>query len=123
MFQLFYEGGVLFMSILTLCLLVVLILSVYYGSKVFKADTATMPLLRHRLTYIKSIGLLSLVLGILGQLIGMFTGFGKIQEAGRISQALLAAGLKISLITTMYGILIFILSYVIWLFLDSSMKR
>ena len=122
MFQLFYEGGVLFMSILTLCLLVVLILSVYYGSKVFKADTATVPLLSHRLTYIKSIGLLSLVLGILGQLIGMFTGFGKIQEAGRISQALLAAGLKISLITTMYGILIFILSYVIWLFLDSRLK-
>jgi len=61
MFQLFYEGGVLFMSIISLCFLVMLILSVYYGTKVFKTDTAMEPLLRCRLTYIKSTGLLALV--------------------------------------------------------------
>ena len=31
MLQLFYEGGILFMSILTLCLLIMLILAVYVG--------------------------------------------------------------------------------------------
>ncbi len=123
MFQLFYEGGILFMSILTLCLLVMLILSVYYGTKVLKEDAADRTLLRHRLTYIKSVGLLSLVLGVLGQLIGLFSGFSEIQRAGGVSQAVLAGGLKVSLITTLYGILIFMLSYVIWLFLDSRLKE
>ncbi len=111
------------MSILTLCLLVMLSLSVYYGTKVFKTAPAPDSLLRHRLLYIKSVGLLSLVLGILGQLTGMFTGFEKIQEVGRISPALLAGGIRISMITTMYGMLIFILSYLIWLVLDGRLKE
>lgn len=122
MLQLFSEGGILFMSILTLCLLVVLVLSVYYGIKVFKTDTTSVSLLRHRLSYIKSAGLLSLVLGILGQLIGLYTAFGVIQKAGQVSQALLAGGLRISMITLLYGMMIFILSYLIWLFLDSKLK-
>ncbi len=123
MLQLFSEGGILFMSILTLCLLLMLVLSVYYGIKVFKADATSDSLIRHRLYYVKSIGLLSLVLGILGQLIGLYTAFGVIQKAGQISQALLAGGLKISMITTLYGMLIFILSYLIWLVLDSKLKE
>ncbi len=111
------------MSILTLCLLVILVLAVYFGTRIFKADASSDPLLRHRLSYIKSFGLLSLVLGFLGQMIGLYTAFGVIQKAGRVSQALLAAGLKISLITPLYGILIFILSLLIWLFLDGMMKE
>ncbi len=110
------------MSILTLCLLIMFVLSVYYAVKVTKADPAEIPVLRHRLTYIRSIGLLAMVLGILGQLIGLFSGFGAIQQAGGVSQTILVSGLKVSLITTMYGILIFIVSYVIWLFLDSRIK-
>jgi biopolymer transport protein ExbB/TolQ len=123
MFQLFYEGGILFMSILTLCLLVMLVLSVSYALKITKSDAATAPVLRHRLTYIKSTGLLALVLGILGQLIGLFSGFGQIQQAGGVSQTILVAGLKVSLITTIYGIFVFIISYVIWLFLDRRLEE
>lgn len=123
MFQLFYEGGVLFMSILTLLFLVLLVLSFYFGTLVFKSEPENPALLRHRLTYIKSIGHLSLVLGIFGQLLGMFEGFSKIQEVGKISQALLAAGIRISMITTLYGLSIFILSYLIWLGLDYKLKN
>ena len=123
MLHLFYEGGILFMSILTLLLLAALSVSVYYGTLIFKPEPVQLALLRHRITYIKTIGLLSLVVGILGQLIGMYVGFSKIQMVGRISQALLFAGIKISLITTIYGLVIFIISYLIWLGLDSRLNK
>ncbi len=123
MLQLFSQGGILFMSILTLCLLVVLVLTVYYGTMVFKPDTVSASLLRHRLKYIRSVGILSLVIGILGQLIGLYSAFVAIQKAGHVSLEVMAGGLKISMITPLYGILIFIFSYVIWLFLDGMLKE
>ncbi|MCD6201328.1 MAG: MotA/TolQ/ExbB proton channel family protein [Bacteroidales bacterium] len=122
MATLFYEGGILFMSILSLCLLIMLVLSVYYGVLVFRSESSSREMLRHRLTYIKSAGLLSLVIGILGQLIGLYSAFCKIQAVGSVSQSVLASGIKVSMITTLYGMIIFILSYLIWLILDSKVK-
>ncbi len=122
MATLFYEGGILFMSILSLCLLIMLVISVYYGVLVFQTPSSSRETLRHRLTYIKSVGLLSLVIGILGQLIGLYSAFRRIQEVGSVSQSILAGGIKVSMITTLYGVIIFILSYLIWLVLDSRMK-
>ena len=125
MFNLFYEGGILFMSILTLLLLILLSISVYYGTLIIKSESEPelRNLYRHRITYIKSIGLLSLVVGIFGQLIGMYQGFSLIQTSGAISQALLLAGIRISMITTLYGMVIFIISYLIWLGLDSKINK
>ncbi|MCD6543637.1 MAG: MotA/TolQ/ExbB proton channel family protein [Flavobacteriaceae bacterium] len=125
MFNLFYEGGILFMSILTLLLLVVLSISVYYGTLIYKTESEPelRNLYRHRITYIKSIGLLSLVVGIFGQLIGMYQGFSMIQLSGEISQSLLITGIRISMITTLYGMVIFIISYLIWLVLDSKFNK
>jgi len=125
MFNLFYEGGVLFMSILTLLLVVLLSISVYYGTLIIKSESGPelRNLYRHRITYIKSVGLLSLVVGIFGQLIGMYQGFSLIQSSGAISQSLLLAGIRISMITTLYGMVIFIISYLIWLGLDSKFNK
>jgi biopolymer transport protein ExbB/TolQ len=123
MFNLFYEGGILFMSILTLLLLVVLSLAVYYGTQILKSDPEKKELYRQGTTYIKSLGLLSLVVGVFGQLLGMYQGFSQIQLAGAISQPLLIAGIRISMITTLYGLVIFIISYLLWLGLDSKLNK
>jgi len=123
MLHLFYEGGILFMSILTLLLLVLLSISVYYGTLIFTSGTIQNDLVHHRITYIKSIGHLSFVVGIFGQLLGMYEGFSKIQMVGKISQALLVAGIRISMITTLYGMIILILSYLIWFGLDYRLKQ
>ena len=63
---------------------------------------------------LKSLGLLALVLGMLGQFIGLFGAFGVIESGMNISPALLAGGLKVSMITTIYGMIIFLLSYLMW---------
>lgn len=120
MTQLFYEGGILFMGILSLCFLLVIVLSVWYGRIVFSNEPADN--LRHRLTYIRSAGLLALVLGILGQLIGLYDAFRQIQNAGGVSQEILAGGLRVSMITTLYGFVIFLVAFLVWWILDARIK-
>lgn len=100
-------GGILFMSILTIILIGVLIATVHYWIK--REATSS------HLDLIKSVGLLAFVVGILGQMIGLFSAFEAIEQMGSISPAMLAGGLKVSSITTIYGLIIYALSLVLWL--------
>lgn len=111
------------MGILSLLFLVILSMAVFRVSQILRNDIAHETTFRHRLTYIKSTGLFTLVVGIFGQLIGLYQAFSAIERAGAISPALLAGGLKVSMITTLYGITIFLLSYLIWLGLDYMTQR
>lgn len=118
MADLFYMGGPLFMGILTLLFLCMIALVIYRGWQLARKDIPHATTFRHQLTHIKSVGLFALVVGIFGQLLGLYQAFGVIERAGAISPALLAGGLKVSMISTLYGALIFLISYVIWLTLD-----
>jgi len=55
-------------------------------------------------------GLLALATGILGQVIGLYKMFEGIEMMNGVSPAMIAGGLKVSSITTLYGLLIYILS-------------
>jgi len=48
--------------------------------------------------------------GFLGQILGLMFAFETIQDAGDISPTVLAAGLRISFIAPVFGILIFLIS-------------
>ncbi|CAD5258092.1 MULTISPECIES: MotA/TolQ/ExbB proton channel family protein [unclassified Imperialibacter] len=113
MFELFWMGGIEFMSVLTLMFLAALIFSGLSASDIFskglKGDEV-----KRRLDYVKFFGLLALVTGVLGQLIGMFMAFQAIEQIGEVSQAMLAGGLKVSSITSIYGMLIFVITRLIW---------
>jgi len=62
---------------------------------------------------VKEIGLLALAMGFLGQLIGLMGAFEGIEAMGGVSQSMLAGGLKVSSITSIYGLLIYIISLII----------
>ena len=64
--------------------------------------------------YIKCVGTLALVSGVLGQFIGLYSAFDFISQTGQVSQEILIQGLKVSSITSIYGLTIFIISYLIW---------
>ncbi|MCG6186747.1 MotA/TolQ/ExbB proton channel family protein [Maribellus maritimus] len=66
-----------------------------------------------RLKHIRTIGSFVLITCILGQLIGLYSAFASIKQTERVSQTLLAAGLKFSMLTTIYGTIIFMLSLII----------
>lgn len=101
------------MSILTLMFIAALVFSVRSARAVF-SQGKTGAEVQTSLDYVKSFGLLALVTGILGQLIGLYSAFAAIEEVGQVSQAMLAGGLKVSSITTMYGLLIFVITRLVW---------
>lgn len=123
MLDLFYQGNSIFMGILTLLLLVILSLAVYSAIQISGGNVDHSTTFRHQLTRIKSVGLFALVFGIFAQLLGLYQAFSFIEQAGNISPAILAGGLKVSMIPTLYGLIIFLLSYLIWLGLDYSLKE
>ena len=118
MFNLFKMGGPLFMGILTAILCIILVIAVFYLFIIVRKDYKDLTETRKRLKYIRSLGLFGLVMGALGQMIGLYSAFSAIEMAMDISPAIMAGGLKVSMITTMYGMLIFLIAYLLWLLID-----
>jgi len=114
----FIMGGSLFMSILTILLVIIIAVSVYYALSIAGGKTAEKANFKHQLKYIKSLGLFTAITGILGQLIGLFSAFTAIEQMGDISPAIMAGGLKVSMITSLTGIVIYLISIAIWFLLD-----
>lgn len=119
MTKLFIEGGVEFMGMLSIVLLISFVLAVKNGIAVL----AGKPVDTIKLGYIKSVGLFGLVLGMLGQFIGLFTAFEYISKSGSIAPGILAGGFKVSSICNIYGMIIFLLSYLLWFGLDVMLRK
>ncbi|TNF42255.1 MAG: MotA/TolQ/ExbB proton channel family protein, partial [Bacteroidetes bacterium] len=113
--NLFYMGGPLFMGILTAIFIIMIAWAIFHFLPVLVKNGHNLEKIRARLKHIKTIGTFALVTGILGQLIGLYQAFAAIEQAGDISPSLMMGGLKVSMITTFYGILIFLISLLLWL--------
>jgi len=111
------------MSILTILLFIILGMSIFYLVIILRKDYKDIAETRNRLKYIKSLGLFTFVAGILGQLVGLFSAFSAIERAMEISPPIMAGGLKVSMITTIYGALIFLVSYLCWIIIDYIASR
>jgi hypothetical protein len=107
-------GGTLFMSILTILLVIMIAWYIYHLVVVFYSKALSFETVLRRMGYGKSIGLFAMITGIFGQLIGLYEAFSAIEKAGDISPALVYAGIKVSMITTLYGITIYLTSILIW---------
>ena len=95
MFTPFIEGGVGLMTLLTLILITLLLAA-------WKAPA-----------WVKEIGKIAAVLGIISTLLGLMVAGKHIAEAGNVSQGILWNGLRISMIPTVYGLIIYIISLII----------
>ncbi|CAN5560914.1 hypothetical protein BH23BAC1_BH23BAC1_40600 [soil metagenome] len=115
--ELHYEGGPLFMGILLILLLINLVLIGKSFYEIYGQNQNTLQQIK-TLNTIKFIAGFALAFGILGQIIGLYDAFNAIQQAGEVSQAMLAGGLRVSTITTLYGFFIFLFSSLCWYFLQ-----
>ncbi len=70
--------------------------------------------------WVKEIGILSLVTGVLIQLMGLYHALAVLQQAGDISPEVLFAGIKLSFIPPIYGLSIYALSILIRIFLKKK---
>ena len=111
------------MGIITLVFIIMVAWAIYHFLPVLLKKEINASKSAARLKYIKTIGTLAMVMGILGQLIGLYQAFVIIEKMGNISQSLIAGGLKVSTIPTVYGILVFIISLIIWIILDYIVSK
>ncbi len=106
MLGLFYMGGPLFMSVLSIFLLLIIAGIIYtLGSKEKEK-------LNLRLKQIKYVGILALTFGIFGQVIGLYQAFSYLGEVGSVKPQMMYSGLKVSSIPTMYGMVIYMISLI-----------
>ena len=104
MLDYFMMGGPWFMGILTLILLLMIYAAVRNGC-------------------VKELGLLALSVGIMGQFLGLFGAFQGIEQMGGVSPSMLAGGLKVASITSIYGLFIYIVSLLIQLIKEFRVKN
>ena len=101
----FMEGGPLFMSLILICLVLALFF-VGMGFVNLKKDIAKS---RKMTSLASDLSILGLVFGFLGSTIGMIAAFDAIGAIGDISQGMMAAGLKVAFLTTVFGCITFVL--------------
>ena len=62
-------------------------------------------------------------LGFLGTVIGMVMAFDRIQDAGDISPTIVAAGMKVALITTIFGIIVAVILQIFYNYILSKIEH
>lgn len=117
-----FSNDPIFMGMLTIILLVVFSIAVVAGRKAFSKEATDTDMVSQYLGYLKAVGLFALVFGVFGQFLDLYGIFSAIERAGDINPQLLYAGLRLSSITTIYGIGIFLLAYLFWLMLDYRLR-
>lgn len=122
--EIFNNGGVVFMGILSLVLLTILIitLSIFIYLLTDKKNNHEKIIIK--INQIKSLGLFAMIFGLLGQLIGLFSAFRAIKLGEvQVTPSFFLEGFRISMISSIYGILIFAVSFLIWLVFKYALKK
>lgn len=94
-----YEGGPLAMSLIILAFLLVLFLSVRAAMKLKSPSH----IFKKSISLINQLALLALVIGLFAQFIGLIQIFDAFEALGDVSPALLASGLKVTLLAPLFG--------------------
>lgn len=95
MFKFFVAGGPVFMAVLTIVLV-----CMFFAA--WKAPR-----------WVKEIGAFAIVFGIFSTLLGITQMLGVVQEVGDIDTGVLCGGMKVTLIPTIYGIIIYLISLIV----------
>lgn len=95
LYELYQQGGVLFMSLITLCLVGVFLAAWKMPSRV------------------KELGIAALVLGLVSWAVGMYQAMGVLQINGDISPSVLLGGAKVALIAPIWGAIVYFISLVV----------
>ena len=119
---LYENNGLLFLSILTLTLITLIVWAIYYGLPVVRKQTYLLPKAKAKIKHLKSIGLFALIMGVLHQLTSLYSIYSAIEEAADINMSIVLSALKISMIPLIYGLIIYLISLLIWVIMDLSLK-
>ena len=122
MIQFFREGGEMMWLFLLLVLLIVY-LSIKKLIQLYGKEDLPKSTLETGINAIIFWGAISAILGFFAHYLGVYYAMQSIYKANDISPAIVAQGYSMSLITILTGLIIFILSAVIWFILRWRFKQ
>ena len=105
-FDRFLEGGALFMSLILICLLISIFFTVKSILKIRTDKEASKKILKH----ISDSGTLGLALGVMGAFIGLVSAFDVLEATGAAEPSIIAGGLKVALLSPLFGLFTFSVS-------------
>ena len=106
LFNRFMEGGALFMSLVLICLLI----SIYFTVKSLLNIKTNIEISKKMLKHISDSGTLGLALGIMGLFLGLIAAFDVLEATGGAAPSIIAGGLKVALLSPLFGLFTFSVS-------------
>ena len=106
LFNRFMEGGALFMSLVLICLLI----SIYFLVKSLLNIKTNIEISKKMLKHISDSGTLGLALGVMGAFLGLITAFDVLEATGEAEPSIVAGGLKVALLSPLFGLFTFSVS-------------
>ena len=106
LFDRFLEGGALFMSLILFCLLMSIFFTVKSILKIKTDKEVSKKILKH----ISDSGTLGLALGVMGAFLGLISAFDVLEASGAAEPAIIAGGLKVALLSPLFGLFTFSVS-------------
>jgi hypothetical protein len=106
LFNRFMEGGALFMSLILICLLI----SIYFIVKSILNIKTNIEISKKMLKHISDSGTLGLALGVMGAFLGLITAFDVLEATGEAEPSIVAGGLKVALLSPLFGLFTFSVS-------------
>ena len=103
LFDRFLEGGALFMSLILICLLMSIFFTVKSILKIKTDKEVSKKILKH----ISDSGTLGLALGVMGAFLGLISAFDVLEASGAAEPAIIAGGVKVALLSPLFGLLTF----------------
>lgn len=103
----FEEGGFLGMMLILGCLL----LAIFFTVKAFSKLNADAPTFLKYKKLVNQVVLLGLVISFLNSLLGLIQAFDSLEATGGADPAIVAGGLKVTLLSPLFGLLVFVLGY------------
>lgn len=115
------------MSLLSLELIIATAWIIYQFIKGYNSKEVDKETILRKIGYGKSMGVFALATGFLGQMIGFIGMFEAIQAAVEnaevIKTHLVYAGIRVTMISATYGVLIFLFTMVLWFFATFLIER
>ena len=102
----FLEGGALFMSLILICLL----MSIFFTVKSILKIKTDKEVSKKILKNISDSGTLGLALGVMGAFLGLISAFDVLEASGAAEPAIIAGGVKVALLSPLFGLLTFSVS-------------
>tara|TARA_Y100000766_G_scaffold208447_1_gene180203 strand:- start:1822 stop:2211 length:390 start_codon:yes stop_codon:yes gene_type:complete len=106
LFDRFLEGGVLFMSLILICLL----MSIFFTIKSILKINSDKETSKKTLKQISDSGTLGLALGVMGAFLGLVSAFDVLEASGAAEPSIIAGGLKVALLSPLFGLFTFSVS-------------